>query len=177
MPTCKFYLLGMCGKNDCPYLHKKVTAKTSICIDFLKGYCERAAEVFDPSKRRVRRLILSLRFQCPKRHEFLCPEFEKQGECKVTRCPYPHRNHESYTPKDKSSRRKRTVGRTHQRHADADDHTDDMNAKRYFIESSDQSQSTSNEATDSSAPDKSDGTILVVRKPKLGALPSYIPLG
>lgn len=43
----------MCGKNDCPYLHKKVTAKTDICIDFLKGYCERAAQVFDTSKKHV----------------------------------------------------------------------------------------------------------------------------
>lgn len=176
MPTCKFYLLGMCGKNDCPYLHKKVTAKTSICIDFLKGYCERAAEVFDTSTRPFWRLIFSLPFQCPKRHEFLCPEFEKQGECKVTRCPYPHRNHESHTSKFKSTRRKRrtaTVDRTDERDTDADD----VNMKRYFIGSSDQNQSTANEATDSSTLEKSDETIIVVRKPKLGALPSYIPIG
>lgn len=28
--------------------------------------------------------------QCAKRHDYLCPEYERMGECKVTRCPYPH---------------------------------------------------------------------------------------
>lgn len=45
MPTCKFYLLGMCSKTDCPYLHKKVNEKTEICVDFLKGFCEKAEKV------------------------------------------------------------------------------------------------------------------------------------
>lgn len=46
MPTCKFYLLGMCNKNNCPYLHKKVSDKTDICEDFLKGFCEKAEKVY-----------------------------------------------------------------------------------------------------------------------------------
>lgn len=45
MPTCKFYLLGMCAKTDCPYLHKKVNDKTEICVDFLRGFCAKAEEV------------------------------------------------------------------------------------------------------------------------------------
>lgn len=45
MPTCKFYLNGLCHKDDCPYLHKKVNDQTEICVDFLRGYCEKAEEV------------------------------------------------------------------------------------------------------------------------------------
>lgn len=46
MPTCKFYLNGMCTKDNCPYLHRKFNADTEICPEFLKGYCEKAEEVW-----------------------------------------------------------------------------------------------------------------------------------
>ncbi|XP_065077173.1 zinc finger CCCH domain-containing protein 3-like [Ochlerotatus camptorhynchus] len=39
MPVCHFFLEGRCTKNDCPYLHKKVSEKERICEDFLKGFC------------------------------------------------------------------------------------------------------------------------------------------
>lgn len=29
-------------------------------------------------------------FQCDKRHQFLCPDYEKHGKCLKQRCPYPH---------------------------------------------------------------------------------------
>ncbi|XP_062544546.1 zinc finger CCCH domain-containing protein 3 [Armigeres subalbatus] len=42
MPVCHFFLEGRCTKNDCPYLHKKVSEKERICEEFLKGYCSLA---------------------------------------------------------------------------------------------------------------------------------------
>ncbi|XP_060520434.1 zinc finger CCCH domain-containing protein 3 [Cylas formicarius] len=71
MPTCKYYLEGSCSKERCPYLHVKISAKADICPDFLEGFCEKAAE-------------------CHKRHQYLCPEYEKHGKCLKQRCPYPH---------------------------------------------------------------------------------------
>lgn len=35
----------MCFKSDCPYLHKKVNERTEICVDFLRGFCEKAEQV------------------------------------------------------------------------------------------------------------------------------------
>lgn len=100
----------------------------------------------------------------------------------MTRCPYPHRNHEGRTSKANAARRKRNATSTVQavkRKPDGDEHAEDVNAKRYFIESSDQSHAIARatEASTSSTFDQNDKTIIVVRKPKLGALPSYIPLG
>uniref|UniRef100_B4N5B6 Zinc finger CCCH domain-containing protein 3 n=1 Tax=Drosophila willistoni TaxID=7260 RepID=B4N5B6_DROWI len=68
MPVCRFYLRGVCVREDCPYLHKKLGRKAEICIEFLRGYCPLAAE-------------------CNKRHEFICPEVERNGKCEVASCP------------------------------------------------------------------------------------------
>uniref|UniRef100_A0A1A9WTH9 C3H1-type domain-containing protein n=1 Tax=Glossina brevipalpis TaxID=37001 RepID=A0A1A9WTH9_9MUSC len=62
MPVCKFFLLGVCVRNDCPYLHKKLSDNAEICFDFLRGFCQLAEK-------------------CNKRHEFVCPEFERTGKC------------------------------------------------------------------------------------------------
>lgn len=45
MPTCKFYLEGMCSKEDCPYLHVKINPRAEVCLEFLKGYCKKGKEV------------------------------------------------------------------------------------------------------------------------------------
>lgn len=42
---CRYFLRGACVREDCPYLHKKLSLKAEICIDFLRGYCSRAANV------------------------------------------------------------------------------------------------------------------------------------
>ncbi|KAG5328334.1 ZC3H3 protein, partial [Acromyrmex heyeri] len=62
MPTCKYFLDGCCTRDACPYLHVKVSSNTSICIDFLQGYCAKGNK-------------------CQRRHEYLCPEFNKSGNC------------------------------------------------------------------------------------------------
>jgi hypothetical protein len=73
MPTCKYYLEGLCSRDDCPYLHVKISPKADICRDFVEGFCKKGA-------------------QCDKRHQFLCPDFEKTKKCAKRRCPYPHGN-------------------------------------------------------------------------------------
>ncbi|CAG9761312.1 unnamed protein product [Ceutorhynchus assimilis] len=71
MATCKYYLEGACLKENCPYLHVKISPKAEVCHDFLEGFCEKAV-------------------QCDKRHQYLCPEYEKYGKCMKPRCQYPH---------------------------------------------------------------------------------------
>ncbi|XP_050465176.1 zinc finger CCCH domain-containing protein 3 isoform X2 [Cataglyphis hispanica] len=95
MPTCKYFLDGCCTRDDCPYLHVKVSSNTSICIDFLQGYCAKGTK-------------------CQRRHEYLCPEFNKSGNCsKGECCPYPHKSHFSDSEKStKYSSKMRTVQKT-----------------------------------------------------------------
>lgn len=45
MPVCKYYLQGICVRNKCPYLHKKLSNNAEICMDFLRGYCDLADKV------------------------------------------------------------------------------------------------------------------------------------
>lgn len=33
-------------------------------------------------------------FQCDERHQYLCPDFEKNGKCPKRKCPYPHGSRE-----------------------------------------------------------------------------------
>ncbi|CAD7002750.1 unnamed protein product [Ceratitis capitata] len=58
MPVC------VCVRTDCPYLHKKLSITADVCQDFLRGYCKLAE-------------------QCNKRHEFVCPEYERNGKCEL----------------------------------------------------------------------------------------------
>jgi hypothetical protein len=73
VPTCKYYLDGLCSRDGCPYLHVKISPKADVCRDFVEGFCKKGA-------------------QCDKRHQFLCPDFEKTKTCAKRRCPYPHGN-------------------------------------------------------------------------------------
>jgi len=39
MPSCKYFLQGVCTKESCPYRHVYVNPSADICQDFLKGFC------------------------------------------------------------------------------------------------------------------------------------------
>lgn len=39
MPACKFFQLGQCGRDHCPYNHVKVSEDAAICRPFLRGFC------------------------------------------------------------------------------------------------------------------------------------------
>jgi len=71
MPVCKFFLSGLCTREACPYLHTKVSEKAGICEAFLKGYCANGSD-------------------CRERHVMACPQFDRDGVCKLARCPFPH---------------------------------------------------------------------------------------
>lgn len=45
MPTCEFFLRGMCGRDNCPYLHVSVGQDVKVCPDFVKGFCPRGEQV------------------------------------------------------------------------------------------------------------------------------------
>ncbi len=74
MPSCKFFLEGVCAKDDCPYRHVKVNPEAAVCQEYLKGFCSRGEE-------------------CRKQHLDFCPQFEATGgTCpKGPACPLPHK--------------------------------------------------------------------------------------
>ncbi|XP_020282325.1 zinc finger CCCH domain-containing protein 3 [Pseudomyrmex gracilis] len=95
MPTCKYFLDGRCTRDNCPYVHVKVSSTTLICIDFLRGYCAKGNK-------------------CQRRHQYLCPEFDRAGKCKLEKCPYPHKSHSSHPEKNAKYSSKTRDVREHQ---------------------------------------------------------------
>ena len=73
MPSCKFFLEGLCTKgDDCPYRHVKVNEAAEVCPDYLKGFCPAGDD-------------------CKRRHVNACPHFEARGACpRGDKCPLPH---------------------------------------------------------------------------------------
>ena len=45
MPTCRYFLQGVCNRDDCPYRHVNVATDAEICVDFARGYCYMADSV------------------------------------------------------------------------------------------------------------------------------------
>lgn len=173
MPTCKFFLAGICVRDDCPYLHKKLNAKADVCPDFVRGFCERAEE-------------------CHMRHEFLCPEFSAKGACEKVRCPYPHT-----TVAEKQQHQKRMkLAKQQQQELPVEVAADSaaiagersmasvlakvrkMKARYTNAPTVADSASVGNQVSDE-VPASSDAAeevlVLIPSRPKLGALPSYIP--
>ncbi|EDV50675.1 zinc finger CCCH domain-containing protein 3 [Drosophila erecta] len=167
MPVCRYYLRGVCVREDCPYLHKKLSSKTEICIDFVRGYCPLAAE-------------------CNKRHEFACPELERKGKCELPRCVFCKKPQSKRLAKVKSRPKQASkpvaVPDTAKEPATEEELP---TSSRYFgshkkpaeaILTTNDVEQEEPEAED--AADKSEtGTNAPRRRPQLGTLPSFIPLG
>lgn len=119
--------------------------------------------------------------KCNKRHEFVCPEIEKNKTCLTKNCIYckVKRRKESHIEK-KLEKTKSNTNLTPP--------TNSTEAKRYFIESSNNTTKSSEDCEENNI-DKSvnDGGECNIEsspdvenarknRPKLGALPAYIPL-
>nr|CAD7426346.1 unnamed protein product [Timema monikensis] len=94
MPTCRYFLEAVCVRDNCPYLHVKHNPKTDICLGFLQGYCSQGEK-------------------CQKRHENMCPEFDKYGKCSRGKfCSYPHKLNTKQQSKGPSRSSKTPIRKT-----------------------------------------------------------------
>ncbi|XP_030750080.1 zinc finger CCCH domain-containing protein 3 [Sitophilus oryzae] len=152
MPTCKFFLEGSCIKETCSYLHVKLNKNADICRDFLEGFCRKAAE-------------------CDRRHQYLCPEYEKHGKCTKQRCPYPHGKmvrsyliHKSKFAKNYSDKNK--VDQTEQRKV-VNEKLDKIDERlRYYK---------NDKAEYEIEQENGSKNLELLARPKLGSLPAFIP--
>lgn len=123
-----------------------------------------------------------VKIQCEKRHQYLCPEFEKSGTCPKRKCPYPHG---SLVRKITISKSKLSINRRRVKSATKfkKDKLSKPNLKqneaekninvRYYVELHDKKDGSSELA------EKEIGSIEVAslkERPQLGSLPSFIPL-
>nr|XP_016933291.1 zinc finger CCCH domain-containing protein 3 [Drosophila suzukii] len=164
MPVCRYYLRGVCVREDCPYLHKKLSRKAEICIDFVRGYCPLAAE-------------------CNKRHEFACPELERKGKCELSNCVFCKKQPSKrlVISRPKAASKPRGIPETPKEPAKEDDlptssryfgchkeptevilPKDDVRKEEIEVEKEDPAET---------------GATRLGRRPQLGTLPSFIPLG
>ncbi|EDW93162.1 zinc finger CCCH domain-containing protein 3 [Drosophila yakuba] len=163
MPVCRYYLRGVCVREDCPYLHKKLSSKTEICIDFVRGYCPLAAE-------------------CNKRHEFACPELERKGKCELPRCVFckkpPSKRLVKVKSRPKPSCKPVTVPDTAKEPATEQELP---TSSRYFGTHKEPAEAilTTNDV-EQEEPEADQAETEAPgprRRPQLGTLPSFIPLG
>lgn len=189
MPVCRYFLRGACVREDCPYLHKKLSLKAEICIDFLRGYCARAADVSYVFKLALILMNSSHPIKCNMRHEFICPEFARKGKCELTNCSYcKQQQKQKFTavksrtkPKLKLPAPVPSVKATKENITKVDEAT---NNSRYFKCESEKVPPTGRpqevddndevSEEESSSAGNSNGQR---QRPKLGTLPAFIPLG
>lgn len=131
-----------------------------------------------------------------KRHEFLCPEQQSKGVCPHPhRCPYPHRAAHTQIEhshiqgpersKIKTKRSKATKKSTDNKSVQISTDKEAFSVRRYFVDETKQSAPLNIEShlsLESENPNSVSSTenveqIIVVRKPILGSLPSFIPIG
>ncbi|KAH8364309.1 hypothetical protein KR084_005852 [Drosophila pseudotakahashii] len=164
MPVCRYYLRGVCVREDCPYLHKKLSRKAEICIDFVRGYCPLAAE-------------------CNKRHEFACPELERKGKCELSKCVFCKKPPSKRLVNSRPRTGSKPVGipETPKEPAKEDDLP---TSSRYFgcqketAEVILPKEDVEKEELEMEVEDPAEsGSNRLLRRPQLGTLPAFIPLG
>ncbi|KAI9199752.1 uncharacterized protein BJ171DRAFT_517663 [Polychytrium aggregatum] len=72
-PVCEYFgTPGGCTNPACPYVHVRLRADAPLCPSFRSGkFC-------------------ALGKHCPKRHVFVCPEFQQTGQCRREKCRLYH---------------------------------------------------------------------------------------
>ncbi|KAH8286155.1 hypothetical protein KR054_003270 [Drosophila jambulina] len=189
MPVCRYFLRAVCVREDCPYLHKKLSRKAEICIDFVRGYCPLAAEVSCQSQSFKGNLLTPCSFKCNKRHEFACPELERQGKCELSKCVFCKKAPSKRLLK---SRPKTVIPKLakvekSRREPEAKD-ADIPSSSRYFTCDGDQAQTPKDNTERIEPPEEKEeeagdpaetenATCGVLKRPTLGTLPAFIPLG
>ncbi|XP_017096048.2 zinc finger CCCH domain-containing protein 3 [Drosophila bipectinata] len=169
MPVCRYFLRGICARKDCPYLHKKLNPTTEICIDFVRGYCPRAAE-------------------CNKRHEFACPELERKGKCELSNCVFCQKKPKQRLIRPRSKVIPRPVAPA-ETPKEVGIKVDQPTSSRYFkcdepsskgaegkieeLEDEKEEMEELQEEEDTA----SEQAISIRKRPQLGTLPAFIPLG
>ncbi|XP_039965371.1 zinc finger CCCH domain-containing protein 3 [Bactrocera tryoni] len=171
MPVCKFFLQGVCVRPDCPYLHKKLSVNAEICQDFLRGYCKLAE-------------------QCNKRHEFLCPEYERKGSCDLSSCVYC-KNRKRKLLNEPIKQQNKQVNTAAAKEVAVQGTQDNLGAaKRYFIDKclnanatttcdiKEKDESAEKQEIDTCSEELDSDTEMPSApvRPKVGALPAFIPL-
>ncbi|XP_052846301.1 zinc finger CCCH domain-containing protein 3 isoform X1 [Drosophila gunungcola] len=165
MPVCRYYLQGVCVREDCPYLHKKLSRKAEICIDFVRGYCPLAAE-------------------CNKRHEFACPELERKGKCELSKCVFCKKPPSKRLVKSRPKAGVKPLGIPKITKAPAKEE-DLPTTSRYFrcegekVEATIPNNVAEKEEPEVKKEDPAEAEAIsgFRRRPKLGTLPAFIPLG
>ncbi|XP_017475996.1 PREDICTED: zinc finger CCCH domain-containing protein 3 [Rhagoletis zephyria] len=164
MPVCKFFLQGVCVRTDCPYLHKKLSVNADICPDFLRGYCKLAD-------------------QCNKRHEFVCPEYERSGNCEMASCVYCKNRKRKRLNEQPSQHNKAGVTARIKESPGPGSHDTSAVPLRYFTDkdthiapSEAPEVHKADEKKDPDTHSEIDDMPPVSFRPKVGALPAFIPL-
>uniref|UniRef100_W8BV14 Zinc finger CCCH domain-containing protein 7 n=1 Tax=Ceratitis capitata TaxID=7213 RepID=W8BV14_CERCA len=171
MPVCKFFLQGVCVRTDCPYLHKKLSITADVCQDFLRGYCKLAE-------------------QCNKRHEFVCPEYERNGKCELVSCIYCKNRKRKQTNEQPKHKKKSTeLSVIPESSVQGTQESNSAILQRYFVDncsiekpvcdektSIDESGKIEHSDVQSVELDSDSDTPSVAVRPKVGALPAFIPL-
>ncbi|XP_053954782.1 zinc finger CCCH domain-containing protein 3 [Anastrepha ludens] len=160
MPVCKFFLQGVCVRTDCPYLHKKLSVNADVCPDFLRGYCNLAQ-------------------QCNKRHEFVCPEYERSGNCEVGSCIYCKNRKRKLLNEQPNQQNKAVIASIRKESPVPDSQEDSGVALRYFIGKN--TNATTGDLSEIHADAQSEldsdhEMPSIPVRPKVGALPAFIPL-
>lgn len=121
--------------------------------------------------------------QCSKRHDFLCPDFESKGTCDKIRCPHPHREKKDMIRKRSTINPIQLEINNHDEDIDVEYKSKRQENIRYYTngEPAERSKIDDVQMDTDNAKEEISGDIEVIvvrpfKRPKLGVLPSYIPL-
>lgn len=159
MPTCKYFLEGLCTKVECQYLHVKISPNAEICRDFLEGFCKDG-------------------IKCEKRHQFLCPEYEKNKKCSKPKCRYPHGSSKVMKPKSLKKNPRKIIApkvtKTRKVEQTVGEIPENNQIRYYKDNSKNKTEESPSEVKRCNSENVEEMTI--PKRKKLGSLPSFIPI-